>query len=213
MLNISSSQSKPVTQAAHSRGKWPEHPFRGLNFFSTEDAPLFGERDEDLDACEEMLTKMRTRMLLLHGRSGTGKSSFIRAGLLPRLDQRNSVITLVANDSKTEATVIRCTADPVARIAIFLRVSGRRNEVFERILAADRQKLRQMLTVSSGEPRMVLAQRLVEALAMITPRLDRPLLLVIDQGEEVLALPDHGTDAREAFFWLLEELCWHTKIG
>jgi hypothetical protein len=193
---------------------WPEHPYRGLNFFTAEDSPLFGEREEEIDDCFRLVGKMRTRMLLLHGRSGTGKSSFLRAGLLPELMKRDVVGTLPAPESESEALVIRCTADPVSRIATILGDSIGKPPIAQHVTLKDQRAMKKLLAFEANESRTLLANRIVRALAMITPKFDRPLLLVIDQGEEVLSLPDRlGIKAREGFFALLEELCWKTKIG
>ena len=75
--------------AAHRvrRGNgWPEEPYKGLNFFTSRDVLLFSQRDEDIEDCAALVDDFTTRVLILHGSSGSGKSSFIRAGLIPRLE-------------------------------------------------------------------------------------------------------------------------------
>src|SRR4051794_25140696 len=118
MQNILQSEVESGTQPGLRN--WPEHPYRGLNFFTAGDMPLFGEREEEIDDCFRLVGKIRTRMLLLHGRSGTGKSSFLRAGLLPELKKQDMGVTLPSPESASEALVIRCTYDPVSRIATIL---------------------------------------------------------------------------------------------
>jgi hypothetical protein len=193
---------------------WPTHPYRGLNFFTADDSLLFGEREEETEDCFRLVSKLRTRMLLLHGRSGTGKSSFLRAGILPQLKDQEIVVTLPAVRAKNDSLVIRCTSDPVARIAVALGQLVRVSPIVERTTTESQGEIKRLLTFEADELRTALANRIVRALALITPHFDRPLLLVVDQGEEVFSLPDrHGIKAREAFFWLLEELCWKTRIG
>lgn len=59
------------------------NPFPGLRPFRTEEAALFFGRDRDIDRAVRMLS---TRgMITVAGRSGCGKASFVRAGLLPAL--------------------------------------------------------------------------------------------------------------------------------
>jgi hypothetical protein len=41
--------------------------------------------DRDVDACIQRFSSAETRILLLHGNTGCGKSSFLRAGLIPGL--------------------------------------------------------------------------------------------------------------------------------
>ena len=60
-------------------------PYRGLDFFRENEAPLFVEREKEIDECAQLLTGFGIKILLLQGTSGSGKSSFLRAGLVPRL--------------------------------------------------------------------------------------------------------------------------------
>ncbi len=65
---------------------WRERsPFRGLQVFETEDAWLFFGREPETD---ELLTRLRRAPVLsVVGNSGSGKSSLLRAGLVPALQQ------------------------------------------------------------------------------------------------------------------------------
>jgi Novel STAND NTPase 1 len=65
---------------------WPEKPYRGLNYLRRADRPLLAGRDEDVAVCTELLAHPETRVLMLHGSTGCGKSSFMRAGLIPGLE-------------------------------------------------------------------------------------------------------------------------------
>src|SRR5881392_2126987 len=59
------------------------NPFPGIRPFETDETNLFFGRDGQSD---ELLKRMqRTRLLAVVGTSGSGKSSLIRAGLLPAL--------------------------------------------------------------------------------------------------------------------------------
>ena len=66
-------------------------PFPGYPPFESADAPVFFGRDNEiveilsqLDGCR---AKDRTRLLVIQGASGSGKSSLLRAGIIPRLER------------------------------------------------------------------------------------------------------------------------------
>ena len=63
-------------------------PFRGLGVFEYEDARFFHGRTKAITTAMERLRQRAdqgTAFLLIYGMSGTGKSSLVRAGLLPAL--------------------------------------------------------------------------------------------------------------------------------
>lgn len=69
-------------------------PFRGLDAFEFEDADLFFGRARAIAACIARLERQAasgTAFLLIYGMSGCGKSSLLRAGLLPSLTQPGAV--------------------------------------------------------------------------------------------------------------------------
>jgi WD40 repeat protein/DNA-binding SARP family transcriptional activator len=61
-----------------------EPPFKGLDFFDVDDAPLFFGR-ELLTASLVAQLRENPRLLVVIGASGSGKSSIVRAGLIPAL--------------------------------------------------------------------------------------------------------------------------------
>jgi len=64
----------------------PEEPYRPLAPFDREDRGLFTGREDDIARCARLLDEAGTRALLVHGYAGVGKASFLRAGVLPTLD-------------------------------------------------------------------------------------------------------------------------------
>ncbi|HEX4497026.1 MAG TPA: toll/interleukin-1 receptor domain-containing protein, partial [Thermoanaerobaculia bacterium] len=70
-------------------GTTPRRPYRGLKPVDVPDAGVFFGRDADLVRARDHLAELRDRggrkLVVLLGASGSGKSSFLRAGLLPRL--------------------------------------------------------------------------------------------------------------------------------
>ncbi len=65
-----------------------DNPFRGLAPFTEDQADSFFGRDDEAEA---LIDRIRTNpMVVVAGPSGVGKSSFVRAGVLPRLHGRGS---------------------------------------------------------------------------------------------------------------------------
>src|SRR6516165_4112571 len=74
--------------------RWKSNPFRGLNVFDFEHAPIFHGRTRAigrvLEALEAQVRAQRPFVLVV-GASGSGKSSLVRAGVLPLLTQPETI--------------------------------------------------------------------------------------------------------------------------
>lgn len=158
-----------------------ESPFRGLQAFEYEHAPIFFGRTA---AVTQMLAALRSQardsgaFLLVLGASGSGKSSVVRAGLLPVLTQPG----VIEGISEWHWISVR------PRDA----VNGRLVDLVHRSLDCALAG-----SARNGE----LAHRL-EALA----REPRRIALFIDQLEEVFSAGEIDTDERTRFFELLKRL-------
>lgn len=157
---------------------WTESPFRGLESFDFEHAPIFFGRTA---AIGEMIAALRRQaadnhpFLLVIGASGSGKSSVVRSGLLPVLTQP-AIIEGVAGWLRAE-----------------LRPRDRQDDLSMLLV--------QVLARALGEPEGESA----DVLALIGGRIapDQRLALVIDQLEEVFSDERFGFEERERFFALL----------
>ncbi len=88
-----------------------KNPFPGLRPFETDEYRLFFGREGQADA---LLTRLqRTRFLAVVGTSGSGKSSLIRAGLMPAL--RGGMMT--GAGSGWRIAVMRPGGDPIGNLA------------------------------------------------------------------------------------------------
>jgi WD40 repeat protein len=151
-----------MTQAATRAGI--RSPWKGLAPFddSDQDAFLFFGRDREIDVACANLTA--SRLTVLFGASGVGKSSLLRAGVVRRLrdeDGGESVVALVAS----------WAGDPVATVA-----------------DAARRAVETELGVPVADPGGTLADRL----RAWTEAFGGELYLVLDQVEEYFLY--HGDD-------------------
>jgi hypothetical protein len=64
---------------------WTGSPFPGLRAFTPADAPIFFGRQRETDMLVAALCDSTRRFILIAGASGSGKSSLVAAGLIPRL--------------------------------------------------------------------------------------------------------------------------------
>ncbi len=88
-----------ISRAVVSQAPVPR-PYKFLDYYTEQDARLFFGREQEVDAiCSQILAH---RSFILHGRSGVGKSSILRAGLMPKLKARGHLVL-----------VIRSFTDPV----------------------------------------------------------------------------------------------------
>ena len=86
------------------------NPFPGLRPFEPHESSLFFGRD---DQCDDLLTRLgRRRLVAVVGMSGSGKSSLVRAGLLPALDRGY----LPSAGSSWHIAIFRPGSDPVANL-------------------------------------------------------------------------------------------------
>jgi hypothetical protein len=74
--------------------RWLENPFRGLEVFEFEHAPVFHGRTKAVGELLDLLVQLGNTgkaFVLVIGASGSGKSSFVRAGVLPLLTEPGTV--------------------------------------------------------------------------------------------------------------------------
>jgi hypothetical protein len=183
---------------------WPAAPYKGLNYYTAADAPVFAEREDDIESCTQIVGPFSTRILLLHGRSGAGKSSFLRAGLLPRLELDD--FCFIRQRDAADPMLIRCTDDPIIRIQQELADAL----TFDPLLKELKSRRRAAMALG-GESvdRMLIADLLLKALDLITRELSRNLVLVVDQAEEIFTLRsgEDSENRQKSFFYFIEELC------
>ncbi|RYP87714.1 hypothetical protein EKO23_04790 [Nocardioides guangzhouensis] len=142
------------------------NPYKGLRAFEEADAEDFFGRD---DLVDEIVTRLRRdgprgRLVLVVGGSGTGKSSVVRAGLLPRVRRGD-----VPGSHRWFVTTMLPGSSPFKELAECLR----------RVAVADPSGLADRLAEDEAGVDRVL-RHLIPG--------DGQLLLVVDQLEELFTL-------------------------
>src|SRR5262245_39381824 len=167
---------------------WPERPYRGFSFYTREDMALLAGRSRHVEDCGRLLALKDTRILFLHGTTGSGKSSFLRAGLIPFLEQDVGRFGFL-NEEASKALFIRSFDDPLWSLCQKIHeMAG---------LSVEHRSLRGETTIISLEKARLdvpdvdgFAERvndrpamLVDALRFISSTLPDTLVLIVDQGE------------------------------
>jgi len=202
-----------VEAVTHDR-PLPDAPYLPLDSYGKGHRPLFVGRDDDVSRFALILDRPETRVLVLHGESGVGKSSFLRAGLIPYLEEDCIGYRFLRNRSEDErgesaspVLFIRATDDPAGQIAQALvdftarplKYPTPTGETVEADLSA---LLTEALGVAEPPTASDMAARLLAApalLARVLGRLARALpvtlVLVIDQAEEMFTLARSPAEA------------------
>jgi len=172
----------------------PFNPFPGLRPFEAEEDYLFFGRETQID---ELLRRLRsTRFLTVLGSSGSGKSSLVRAGLIPALQGG----FMMSAGSSWRIATFRPTGDPIGGLAAALsnpEVLGTDPEL------ADTQRVLIEATLRRGTLGLADAVRQAKI-----PREDN-VLVVVDQFEELFRFrrsrQADSKDEAQAFAKLLLE--------
>ena len=171
------------------------NPFPGLRPFEADETHLFFGRDGQ---CSDIITRLETgRFVGVVGTSGSGKSSLVRAGLLPMLEGGY----MASAGSFWRFAVIRPGVDAIRSLANSLADPGVLGG--EAIDAALRTPLVEAVLRRS-------ALGLVEAYKLARLAHEDNLLVVVDQFEELFRFGAHrhedkGADEGAAFVNLLIE--------
>ncbi len=181
----------------------PDQPYRSLGYYDRADRALFTGRDIDIVRFAARLDRRDTRILILHGESGLGKSSFLRAGVIPYLEEHCAGYRFLrrADDS---IAIIPVSTDPIGQIAqTLLDISERRLEYQTPVGEPIKINLRKVIEKTLGETpdfatlRSALAEDanfFPTLLKQMAAKLPHALVLIIDQGEELFTLARSPTE-------------------
>jgi WD40 repeat protein len=180
--------------AIHGRESEPEAarealcPYRGLDAFREEDSAFFfgrGSADDPKSPIGELICKVREHpFVMVVGRSGSGKSSLVYAGLLPALRRER--------DRFWNILSLRPGATPLRALAAVFnpRADDEGAAEYAQKITNEANKLR------TGDPEL-LSHIIRQELDQAEGKPDR-LLLYIDQWEELYAQTPSSSDMERA---------------
>lgn len=143
----------------------PPRPYPGLRPFEKHEWPIFFGRERMADAVVSAIVEKR--VLVVHGDSGCGKSSLVRAAVLPRLEQENArggIQWRTCATSPGESPLWNLARDLAAEVA---------GQADDELAFA----IRRALNFGAEAP--------AEVAALIGARADRQWCVLIDQFEEL----------------------------
>ena len=173
-------------------------PYRGLKPLEAEDAGVFFGRDAPIVEATDRLRGLGAgappRLFVILGASGAGKSSFLRAGLLPRL-ARDDAHFVVLPPIRPERAALSGASGLVAALAAALP-------------ARPRAELRAAAQAGAAALKPALAELVAAATARRSPggETERPpaVVVAVDQAEELFRA--EGLEESEALLTLLGAL-------
>jgi formylglycine-generating enzyme required for sulfatase activity len=180
-------------------------PYRGLRPLESDDAGIFFGREapviEALDRLRGLREARPPRLMVILAASGAGKSSFLRAGLLPRLmrDDRHFLplpVIRPERDAITGKSGLLSALDGAFQAA---KIPIKRADL-RAAIEGDAAALRQLLQTLADKA----APAAVDQRAKPKPP---TLVISIDQGEELFFA--EGQDEAKAFLAILRELLTH----
>jgi DNA-binding winged helix-turn-helix (wHTH) protein len=155
-------------------------PYKFLDYFTEADAALFfGREQEEAIICSQILSR---RSLILHGRSGVGKSSILRAGLMPRLKSSGHLVFVIRSftDPLHQMTVALAeqTDEESTDIAELLRQAGQ-----ERLVIFFFDQFEEFFTALDDQTQ----QRFIDSIGNLVRDDSLPLKVVFALREDLLA--------------------------
>jgi DNA-binding winged helix-turn-helix (wHTH) protein len=175
--------------AAHVAPASPSsRPYKFLDYYTEHDAALFFGREAEVEIIASQI--LAHRSFILHGRSGAGKSSLLRAGLVPRLRAQGH-----------EVFVLRCFTPPLEQMRAALQLAAaaaaaeagnrdlveailrRAEKAPERALIFLLDQFEELFILLEEEPR----QKFIAALAELYAHETLPVRFVFAIREDLLA--------------------------
>jgi hypothetical protein len=163
----------------------PARPYPGLRPFERDEWSIFFGREKMIDEVIDRLAQ--NRLVLIHGASGSGKSSLVRAGVLPKLALQH-----LRHDASWRTCDMRPSGGPLWNLAAAFARLERRGTDIERIAAIAGQFNARSATLASVAASLEGVQ-------------GKSLCVLVDQFEELFSFEkENGRDEAELFVDLIE---------
>lgn len=186
---------------------WPKHPYKGLDYFTIGERALYAGRDEEISECTSFLTTQSKSLFILYGSTGCGKSSFIRAGLIPSVEGREFRHRFLSRfepkSCEHTPNFIRCTNHPMKQLAtavhdfakappVVRTITKRQTDLSE---VYEQYETKEDFITCCSNP-----NELLERLKILERKVPGTLIIIIDQAEEVITLTEKSDPRRQQFF-------------
>ncbi len=183
----------PISPDDFDLPKSVSEPYPGPRPLAVDEAAIFFGRDEEITDClaalRSLVTYNKTGVMFISGPSGAGKSSFMRAGIAARVFRATSEFYAMPIVSVTNRPITGQDGFEQSLKAV-LAEFGSQDPSIGKLLSS---------------PGSLLSSHLRRLVDNRTGRENLPIIIILDQGEELLLKSDeeNGVDEREAFRKLL----------
>ena len=177
-------------------GKGKKYRYPGINFFTKDDQDVFCGRADDTQRLFSRV--MLNNTMVLHGESGSGKSSLVQAGLIPLLEKQNEYLL---SQHKPQYLTVTVRLDSISKISDEGNVNATAgvdilvSKIMNCLNELSDYKAKELPFISSKENSFWYTAKLFE-------RNNYTLLLILDQFEE---LQGYSSTETEAFTKKLSE--------